>query len=63
MKSNIIKFIIMFCLMLFASCGTELPDNISNYEVNKEGNNSKQDPSTPIKPGAPAENDNPLPTY
>ena len=63
MKKGVIKVLYLFSLMLFASCGKELPDNLNNYEVNKEGNNGKQDLSTPIKPGAPAENDNPLPTY
>lgn len=35
MKNNVIKFIIMFCLMLFACCGTELPDSLNEYTVSK----------------------------
>ena len=28
---------VVMSMMLLASCGTELPDNIKNYEVNKGG--------------------------
>ena len=57
-------------LLLQTSCGKELPDNLSNYEVKKGGdgssgsnNNGEQKPSDPITSNIPSENDNPLPTY
>ena len=49
-------------LMLLASCGKELPDSISNYEVTK-GGGGNQTPSTDNNNGIPSEKDNPLPTY
>ena len=48
-------------VMLFVSCGKELPDAAKDYQVNKS-NEHQQDP-TPIYDGIPEEGDNTLPTY
>ena len=62
--------IFVVCLLLQTSCGKELPDNLSNYEVKKGGggssgsnNNGEQKPSDTAASGIPSENDNPLPIY
>lgn len=61
MKKEII--LLLFCSLLIVSCGTELPDNIKNYEVKKdEGKNDEnQNPSETTTLTIPSESDNPLP--
>ncbi len=61
---------VVMSMMLLASCGTELPDNIKNYEVNKGGdsggtnnNNQNNNQSSSTSTGIPAESDNPLPNF
>jgi predicted small lipoprotein YifL len=62
MKKSALIMLFLMGLMLLASCGKELPDSISNYEVTK-GGGGNQNPSTSDDKGIPSENDNPLPTY
>ena len=57
MKRKNVLVLFLFGLMLLASCGTELPDNLDNFEVKKGYNSSSQ------VLNIPAENDNPLPVY
>ena len=66
--SYMMIFVVGFLLQ--TSCGKELPDNLSNYEVKKGGgdnggsnNNGEQKPSDPTTSNIPSESDNPLPTY
>ena len=61
MKKVALSLLFLFALMSLASCGTELPDNLSNVEVNKDG--GENTPSKPSDPGIPSEEDNPLPLY
>ena len=60
MKRTIL-FLMITGMMLFVSCGKELPDAAKDYQVNKS-NEHQQDP-TPIYDGIPEEGDNTLPTY
>lgn len=59
MKKVVSIVIFLTSMLMFSSCGTELPDNLSNVEVNKDGGQQ----NTPDVTAIPAEGDNPLPTY
>lgn len=60
MKKVVSIVIFLTCMLMFSSCGTELPDNLGNVEVKKEEGGGQG--STDVT-GIPSENDNPLPTY